>query len=318
MHTVLEATSKSRPRAELARSTSTPARSASSRSRPPADAPDLLAVRGSTKTHPTPEQRIVSNASSTVHAVAPVLRILHDAFGIRARDLHDRALLHEPAAAWPTCPPRTCAAGARRPRTSFRRSPARRGCSRRFCRSSPEGSPASAMNVPVANGSVVDLVCWHREARDAGRGQRGVADRRRDRALAANPPVRARSRSSRPTSRTRPPRASSTRSPPMTLAGPRLEDPLLVRLGLRLRAPRHRAARPLRGARRRRARDDPRRHQRLRPDRPLGLPDPVRPPRRRGRRDQRPLRQRPARLPAPVRHGHGRLRQERLDGRAIR
>ncbi len=55
--------------------------------------------------------------------------------------------------------------------------------------------------------------------------------------------------------------------------------------------------------------DDPRRDQRLRPDRPDRVPHPQRPQRHRGRRHQRPLRQRAARVPPEVRHGDARLRQ---------
>ena len=49
----------------------------------PAERPDLTVVIGVNDDRLLPEHRIVSNASCTAHAAAPVVKILNDAFGIR-------------------------------------------------------------------------------------------------------------------------------------------------------------------------------------------------------------------------------------------
>lgn len=54
---------------------------------PPRDAIDAVIVMGVNDHTLTPAHRIVSNASSTANAVAPIVKILHEAFGI------DRAML---------------------------------------------------------------------------------------------------------------------------------------------------------------------------------------------------------------------------------
>ena len=82
----------------------------------------------------------------------------------------------------PTSRPRTSAAAAPPPRTSSRRSPAPPPCSLDLCPSSRGRLSGYAMNVPVSNGSVVDLVCWHEQPGSAGRDQRGRPRRRPARA----------------------------------------------------------------------------------------------------------------------------------------
>ncbi|NIN73500.1 MAG: type I glyceraldehyde-3-phosphate dehydrogenase, partial [Gemmatimonadetes bacterium] len=49
---------------------------------PPKDPPDLTVVMGVNDDRLGPEHRIVSNASCTAHCAAPVIKILHEAFGI--------------------------------------------------------------------------------------------------------------------------------------------------------------------------------------------------------------------------------------------
>jgi len=158
VHTVLEATSTSRPRAELARHLDAGARRVISLA-PPADAPDLLAVPGLTEDRIHPEQRIVSNASSTVHAAAPVLRTLQDAFGIRRAmftTVHSYTSQHRLADV-PAEDKRRGRAAAENIIPQESRSP---GMLAAVLPELAGRITGSAMNVPVANGSVVDLVCW--------------------------------------------------------------------------------------------------------------------------------------------------------------
>src|SRR5215471_17583675 len=78
VHTVIEATSKSRTRAELEKHLAAGAKRVVSLA-PRADAFARLSVMGVNDDKLDSRQRIVSNASSTVHAVTPILRILNDA-----------------------------------------------------------------------------------------------------------------------------------------------------------------------------------------------------------------------------------------------
>ena len=96
VHTVIEATSKSRTRAELEKHLAAGAKRVISLA-PPQDAFDIMAVMGVNDEKLESRHRIVSNASSTVHAVTPVLK--NSARGVRdpAGHLHDGPLVHEPA-----------------------------------------------------------------------------------------------------------------------------------------------------------------------------------------------------------------------------
>ena len=162
VHTVLEATSRSRPRAELARHLDAGARRVISLA-PPVDAPDLLAVPGLTEDRIHPDQRIVSNASSTVHAAAPVLAALRNAFGIRRAmftTVHSYTSQGRLADV-PAEDPRRGRAAAENIIPQESRSPSMLDAVLPELAGRISGS---AMNVPVANGSVVDLVCWHDRA----------------------------------------------------------------------------------------------------------------------------------------------------------
>ncbi len=107
-----------------------------------------------------PRQRIVSNASSTVHAVAPVLKILHDAFGVERAiftAVHSYTSQHHLADV-PAEDKRRGRAAAENIIPQASRSPAM------LATVLPEIAgkvTGYAMNVPVPAGSVVDLVCWH-------------------------------------------------------------------------------------------------------------------------------------------------------------
>jgi glyceraldehyde 3-phosphate dehydrogenase len=156
---VVEATGRVRGRAELERHLEQGARRVLLCS-PASDPPDLTVVVGINDHELRPEHRIVSNSSCTAHAAAPVLRILYEAFGIERAFLtsvhaytNQQRLADVPAADL-----RTGRAAAeniipqhsRAPQILEDLLPALRGRIR-----------GMAMNVPVPNGSVVDLVSWH-------------------------------------------------------------------------------------------------------------------------------------------------------------
>jgi glyceraldehyde 3-phosphate dehydrogenase len=157
--TVIEATSKYRTRKEIERHLEAGAKRVILCS-PPAEPPDITVVMGVNDDQLRPEHRIVSNASCTAHAAAPVLEILDDAFGIaraflttvhaytnqqRLADVPDADPRRGRAAAENIIPQETNAAEViigLLPKLAGKLS-------------------GLAMNVPVPNGSVVDLVCWH-------------------------------------------------------------------------------------------------------------------------------------------------------------
>ncbi len=127
---------------------------------PPLDPPDITLVRGVNDDQLKPEHRIVSNSSCTAHCAGPVVRILDRAFGIRRAFLSTvHAYTNEQRLAdVPTADPRRGRAAAENiiPQTTdsaeliMKLLPGLRG-----------KLTGKSMNVPVANGSVVDLVCWH-------------------------------------------------------------------------------------------------------------------------------------------------------------
>lgn len=164
VHTVIEATSRPRPRRELQKHLDAGARRVLSLAPPdPADPPDAVAVLGVNDDRLESSQRIVSNASSTVHCVAPVLKILNGALGIR------RALFttvhsytsQQRLADVPAEDKRRGRAAAENIIPQASRSPAM------LADLLPELAgrvTGSAMSVPVRNGSLVDLVCWHEKS----------------------------------------------------------------------------------------------------------------------------------------------------------
>jgi glyceraldehyde 3-phosphate dehydrogenase len=127
---------------------------------PPKDPPDLTVVMGVNDDQLGPEHRIISNASCTAHCAAPIVKILHEAFGIdrafmstvhaytnqqRLADVPSEDLRRGRAAAENIIPQETNSAQV-------------------VMELIPELAgklSGKAINVPVANGSVVDLVCWH-------------------------------------------------------------------------------------------------------------------------------------------------------------
>ena len=79
---MLEATAKTRTRAELERHLSAGARRVISLA-PPTDSVDALIVMGVNDGIARSAHRVVSSASSTVHCLAPIAKILQEAFAIR-------------------------------------------------------------------------------------------------------------------------------------------------------------------------------------------------------------------------------------------
>lgn len=156
---VIEATSRFRSRADLAKHLEAGARRVVLCS-PPADAPDLTVVMGVNDDQLRPEHRIVSNGSVTAHCAAPILEILHEAFGVeraflttvhaytnqqRLADVPSEDKRRGRAAAENIIPQETNV-----DEVLMELLPELRG-----------RISALAMNVPIRNGSVVDLVCWH-------------------------------------------------------------------------------------------------------------------------------------------------------------
>jgi glyceraldehyde 3-phosphate dehydrogenase len=160
---VLEATAKTRTRTELEQHLAAGAKRVISLAPPvPADPPDIMVVRGVNDDQLKAGHRIISNASSTVHSITPTLKILHEAFGVeraifttvhsytsqhRLADVPAQDMRRGRAAAENIIPQES-----RSPRMVMEVLPELRGKVSGY-----------AMNVPVRNGSVVDLVCWFRK-----------------------------------------------------------------------------------------------------------------------------------------------------------
>jgi glyceraldehyde 3-phosphate dehydrogenase len=130
---------------------------------PPADRPDLTVVMGVNQDRLTAEHRIVSNASCTAHATAPILSILNEAFGIeRAMFTSVHAYTNQDRLAdVPSADPRRGRAAAENIIPQESKSAA---ALEELLPQLKGRISAMAMNVPVPDGSVVDLVCWHDRA----------------------------------------------------------------------------------------------------------------------------------------------------------
>jgi len=157
--TVLEATSRGRRRADVEAHLEAGARRVILLA-PPLEPPDVTIVRGLNDEALSTSHRMISNASSTVHCLAPVVRLLHDAFGVRRAiftTIHSYTSAHRLADV-PAEDKRRGRAAAENIIPQESRSPAM------VVGLIPELEgrlTGYAMNVPVSNGSVVDLVCWH-------------------------------------------------------------------------------------------------------------------------------------------------------------
>jgi len=156
---VVEATGKNRTRAELEGHLEAGAKWVILCA-PPKDPPDATIVIGVNDGDLRPEHRIVSNASCTAHCAAPIVKILHEAFGI------ERAFLstvhaytnQQRLADVPSKDPRRGRAAAQNI------IPQETNSAKMVMELLPELAgriSGEAMNVPVPNGSCIDLVSWH-------------------------------------------------------------------------------------------------------------------------------------------------------------
>jgi glyceraldehyde 3-phosphate dehydrogenase len=156
---VVEATGQQRTRKELEGHLEVGAR-AVILCAPPKDPPDITVVMGVNDDQLRPEDRIISNASCTAHCAAPVMKILNDAFGI------EKAFLNTVHAY--TNQQRLADVPAKDPRRGRAAAeniiPQSTNSAQMIMGLIPELEgrvTGEAMNVPVPNGSCVDLVCWH-------------------------------------------------------------------------------------------------------------------------------------------------------------
>ena len=156
---VIEATARERTREELEKHLERGAKRVILCS-PPKEPPDLTVVMGVNDGDLLADHRIVSNGSCTAHCAAPVLKILDEAFGTERAFLSTvHAYTNEQRLAdVPSEDPRRGRAAAQNiiPQESNAADVVQELL--------PElkGKITSkAINVPIANGSVVDLVCWH-------------------------------------------------------------------------------------------------------------------------------------------------------------
>ena len=159
VHTVFEATSRGRTRAEAEMHLVAGARRVILLA-PPLEKPDLTVVLGVNDAAIDPAQRIVSNASSTVQCLTPALVLLGTAFGIQRAiftTIHSYTSAHRLADV-PVEDKRRGRAAAENIIPQASRSPAIVLDLLPALRGKLTGC---AINVPVSNGSVVDLVCWH-------------------------------------------------------------------------------------------------------------------------------------------------------------
>jgi len=122
--------------------------------------PDITVVMGVNDDQLKPEHRIVSNGSCTAHCAAPVVKILHEAFGIKRAFLstvhaytNQQRLADVPSE------------DKRRGRAAAENIiPQETNATQVVTGLIPDLAgrlTGASMNVPVPNGSVVDLVCWH-------------------------------------------------------------------------------------------------------------------------------------------------------------
>jgi glyceraldehyde 3-phosphate dehydrogenase len=158
---VVEATARNRTRAELDGYFKAGAKRVVLCA-PPADPPDITVVMGVNDDLLRPEHRIVSNGSCTAHCAAPIIKILNKAFGIEKAFLTTvHAYTNQQRLAdVPSADPRRGRAAAENI------IPQETNSADVVMDLIPELKgriSGMAMNVPVPNGSVVDLVSWHRK-----------------------------------------------------------------------------------------------------------------------------------------------------------
>ncbi len=156
---VLEATARKLGRADLEKHLAAGAKRVILCS-PPVDRLDITVVRGINDQELKGEHRLVSAASSTVHAAAPIMKILLEAYGIERAlftTVHAYTNQHRLADV-PGEDKRRGRAAAENIIPQDSRSP---GMLVELIPDLKGRIVGSAMNVPCRNGSVVDLTCWH-------------------------------------------------------------------------------------------------------------------------------------------------------------
>jgi glyceraldehyde 3-phosphate dehydrogenase len=156
---IIEATGRHRSREELTRHLDRGAKRVIM-CVPPMDPPDITCVMGVNDDQLRADHHIVSNGSCTAHCAAPILKILHNAFGIQRAFLTTAHAYtnNQRLADVPTEDKRQGRAAAENiiPQES--------NSAQVVMELIPELAgrvTGMAINVPVPNGSVVDLVCWH-------------------------------------------------------------------------------------------------------------------------------------------------------------
>ena len=155
---VVEATGRDRSRADLDRHLEAGARRVVL-CVPPREKPDISVVFGVNDDRLRPAHRIVSNASCTAHCAAPVLAAFHDAFGIERAHL---TAVHAYTSAQrladvPAADPRLSRAAAENI------VPSETNAASVLEEVLPQLAGrihASALRVPLPNGSIVDLTLW--------------------------------------------------------------------------------------------------------------------------------------------------------------
>jgi glyceraldehyde 3-phosphate dehydrogenase len=155
---VVEATGRNRTRAEMQRHLEAGARRVVLCT-PPREKPDISVVFGVNDHRLRPDHRIVSNASNTAHCSAPVLAALHSAFGVERAHLTSIHAI--------TSVQRLADVPADDPRLSRAAGqnivPSETNAAAILEEVLPELKgrlKASALRVPVVNGSIVDMTMW--------------------------------------------------------------------------------------------------------------------------------------------------------------
>ncbi|HET9794424.1 MAG TPA: glyceraldehyde 3-phosphate dehydrogenase NAD-binding domain-containing protein [Thermoanaerobaculia bacterium] len=130
---------------------------------PPAEPLDITLVRGWNDDELRPEHRLIALASRTVSCVAPVLAILKEAFGIE-RAFFDAVHAYTNAHRLADVPLSDKRRGRSAAENIIPQESRSEAMLERLFPDLAGRLTGSAVDVPVANGSVVDLTCWHSRA----------------------------------------------------------------------------------------------------------------------------------------------------------
>jgi glyceraldehyde 3-phosphate dehydrogenase len=157
--TVIEATARYRTRDEIEKHLAAGARRVIL-CVPPLDPPDITIVRGVNESALRREHRIVSNASCTAQSAAPVLKVLQESFGIR-RAFFTSVHAYTSEQRLADVPSDDKRRGRSAPENIIPQATRTADLIAEILPQLAGRLTGAAMNVPVRNGSVVDLVCWH-------------------------------------------------------------------------------------------------------------------------------------------------------------